>query len=178
MDLPESTTDPFETPFEDTSSTEAAPVDEPTRTAAAAGGRRKASRSLVRRICTLTLSLHAASRRDREALASLLGCKTDVESLVVAAMECDRTAVSRPSHDVLSIADIRDPFDAMIAATALAENGPRFRAAWAALRRGVPEIPANPPTNSAKAGAAFARAALGMEPPARGALLGPLDLIG
>lgn len=174
--------DPFETDFAHSPSGEVDKPDPsaPATSAAAAGGRRKAARAASRRAIRQALILSGVSARKRDELAVLIGSKhSDVENLAMAALEANRTALRRPIADVLAVADAEDPWTAMTEATgwAMAADQSRFRAAWAALSRVCPDLPASAPLNPAKAGSAFARAASALSQESRAALSAPLDLL-
>lgn len=135
----------------------------------------KARLRLIRQTAQRAAKIAAAPAKTRAALAEILGAKDTVADLTVAAMASGRGR-GRVVEDIVSVAS-SDPMLAGINAVMLAEDPKRFRAAWALLRRYAKDLPEQVPASSAKAGLAFAKAALALTDADKAALRAPLDLI-
>lgn len=165
-DLPEN--DPVPVPdevwVEDTSQ------PEPDASAPAAAGSRTSSgpdRRSVKRWAGKALEFERAPAPVKKMAAQILGTEPDALDMTVSlfAGNGSRQAVD----DLLSVADQPDPFDAMAAASILAEKG-RLSPAWALALALKLTLPDRPPAVPAKAGAAFARAVAALDAPGRSRL--------
>lgn len=137
----------------------------------------KARLRLIRQTAQRAAKIAAAPAKTRAALAEILATKDTVVDLTVAAMASGRgRGRGRVVEDIVSVAS-SDPMLAGINAVMLAEDPKRFRAAWALLRRYAKDLPEQVPASSAKAGLAFAKAALALTDADKAALRAPLDLI-
>lgn len=135
----------------------------------------KARLRLIRQTAQRAAKIAAAPAKTRSALAEILGVKDTVVDLTVAAMTSGRGR-GRVVDDIVSVAS-SDPMLAGINAVMLAEDPKRFKAAWGLLRRYAKDLPELVPASAAKAGLAFAKAALALTDADKAALRAPLDLI-
>ena len=158
---------PAPAPAPETTVTALAPVavtvDEPATEPAAAAekttrsrsGKRNPERAAIRRIATKLEQIRTAAPEHLELLSTALGVTNSPIELTVAVMAGNRSALSA-LNDTIALSVPMDPYDGIIAATALGR--PRIRGVWSVLNE-FGAVQGALPAADIAAGGAIAKAA-------------------